>query len=79
MKKEHGIDLTKQNLGTLKIVAVQEKATALKIARERGYATEDVRNAYNRFWRFWVIGFWGDYGKRIHLAGESEGTVEVSL
>ena len=62
------IDLRHILLDDAGIVAVATKKRAVSIARERGYALNDIYQAYNRFCRFWVIGQWVQYGKEFRAA-----------
>jgi hypothetical protein len=58
-------------------VAVPTQRAALAIARERGYPRDAVRQAFNRCWRFWVIGQWITVGHALRCAGAQPGTTVV--
>lgn len=73
------MDLRKHNLGELGIVAVQTRKKASEIAVGRGFHQDDIRPAFNRFWEFWVIGWWAEYPTKFRFAAIDRGTVDVIL
>jgi hypothetical protein len=73
------LDLRHIHLESTGLYAAARKATALAEARRRGWTSESVRLASNRFNRFWVIGQWVEYGKQIRCARDDGGTVLITL
>jgi hypothetical protein len=70
------LDLSHIHLATYGIVRFATKHQALTLARERGWNTCDVIQAFNRFQIFWVVGDrMGETGLR--LATQQPGTINV--
>ena len=68
-----GLDFRHIVLADIPIVAVPTTRAALAMARARGYPADAVHQAYNRFWRFWIIGQWITYGHEIRCAATTVG------
>jgi hypothetical protein len=73
------LDLRHINLESAGLYAAARKATALAEARRRGWTPDSVRQASNRFNRFWILGQWVEYGQQLRCAREDGGTVLITL
>jgi hypothetical protein len=50
------IDLRSVHLGTSLIFRAEKRSAAEAFARSCGWRASDVKEAANRFWKFWIVG-----------------------
>ena len=73
------LNLSHINLGQVPLAAKQHHKDAVLMAKTNGYCLDDIRPAYNRFWRFWVIGQWIDPWKKLRLLLDNGDKAEIEL
>lgn len=73
------MNLSHISLSVVPIVAKQNKKDACEIAKSKGFYLDDVRPAYNRFWRFWIIGQWIEPYSSIRVLCDDGTTTLITL